>query len=334
MSESNDSLGSAGARRRSMLRQIAAAAVLPAFAGMAWAQGYPARPIHMIVPFPPGGGFDNLARPFAAKLGAYLNQSIVIENRSGAGGNIGTAEVARAAPDGYTILFGNEILGISPLMYKSLPYDSVKSFQPIAMVAKTPLALAINPGLPAHNLKELIQLSAKEPITFGTPGVGTSPQLMGELLNQKSPLKLRHIPYKGTGPAITDAIGGQINAVLSVASSIAPYIDSGKLRGIALLSESRSSQAPGLPTIAEAGLPGYTHDVWYAILAPAGTPGPIVDKLAQASRHVLQDPALIEQLHKLGFEPDWGDAGAVTKRITGDLERWRRVIADGHIAPL
>lgn len=334
MNESKSGLGHTGARRRSLLRQLAAAAVLPALAGTAWAQDYPARPIHMIVPFPPGGGFDNLARPFAAKLGAYLKQSIVVENRAGAGGNIGTAEVARAAPDGYTILFGNEILGISPLMYKSLPYDSVKSFQPIAMVAKTPLALAINPKLPAHNLKELIQLSAKEPITFGTPGVGTSPQLMGELLNQKSPLKLRHIPYKGTGPAITDAIGGQINAVLSVASSIAPYIDSGKLRGIALLSESRSSQAPSLPTIAEAGLPGYTHDVWYAILAPAGTPRPIVDKLAQASRHVLRDPALIEQLRKLGFDPDWGDADAVTKMITGDLARWRQVIADGHIAPL
>lgn len=326
--------GSVNRNRRMTLQYMAGLAALSIAPSRAWAESYPSHAIRMIVPFPPGGGFDNLARPFAMKLGAYLKQSIVIENKAGAGGNIGTAEAARAAPDGYTILLGNEILSTNPLIYKSLPYDSVKSFQPIALIATTPLVLAINPKVPARNLKELIALSAKEPITFGTPGIGTSPHLMGELLNQKSPLKLRHIPYKGTGPAITDALGGQINAVLSVASSLAPYIESGKLRGIALFSEKRSAQVPDLPTIAEAGLPGYTHDVWYALLTPAGTPQAIVAQLGEAAKHVLADKELAGRLRKLGFEPDWGDGKAVSKLITGDLERWGHVVAEAHMAKL
>jgi tripartite-type tricarboxylate transporter receptor subunit TctC len=326
--------GSVNRSRRMTLQYIAGLTALSIAPSRAWAEGYPSHAIRMIVPFPPGGGFDNLARPFAMKLGAYLKQSIVVENKAGAGGNIGTAEAARAAPDGYTILLGNEILSTNPLIYKSLPYDSVKSFQPIALIATTPLVLAINPKVPARNLKELIALSAKEPITFGTPGIGTSPHLMGELLNQKSPLKLRHIPYKGTGPAITDALGGQINAVLSVASSLAPYIESGKLRGIALFSEKRSVQVPDLPTIAEAGLPGYTHDVWYALLTPAGTPQAIVAQLGEAAKHVLADKELAGRLRKLGFDPYWGDGKAVSKLITGDLERWGHVVAEAHIAKL
>jgi len=321
-----------GLTRRATLKNLIGMATFVNLPSTVWAKdAYPSHPIRMVVPFPPGGGFDTLARPFAEKLSRILQTTIVVDNKGGAGGNIGTAEVARAAPDGYTILFGNEILGISPLIYKKLTYDSVRSFQPIAMIATTPIILAINPNLPAKDLKGLITLSEKEPITFGTPGIGTSPHLLGELLNQKSPLKLRHVPYRGTGPAITDALSGQINAVLTVASSVEPYIKSGKLRGIALLGNKRSSRLPNLPTIEEAGLPGYTHDVWYALLAPTNIPAPVVDALSKAAKQVLQDKELTTKLVEMGFEPMWANDKAVSQRITSDLKRWGQVVFEANI---
>jgi tripartite-type tricarboxylate transporter receptor subunit TctC len=295
------------------------------------ADAFPTRPIRMVVPFPPGGGFDAVARPFAEKMAAILKQAIVIDNRPGAGGNIGTAEVARAPRDGYTILFANEILATNPNMYASVPFDPIKDFAPIAMVATTPLALAVFPGLPATNLKELVALSAKEPITFGTPGIGTSPHLFGELLNLKTPLKMRHIPYRGTGPAITDTMGGQTNAVLTSASSLTQQILGGKLRGIAIMSDKRSPLLPDVPTLAEAGIPGLTHDIWYAVLAPAGTPPTVVAQLREAAISAMRDPELGAQLRKLGFEPLLGDDKAVTALIKQDLQRWKDVIAAANI---
>ena len=194
------------------------------------------------------------------------------------------------------------------------------------MVATTPLALAVYPGLPAKNLAELIALSAKQPITFGTPGIGTSPHLFGELLNMKTPLKLRHIPYRGTGPAITDAMGGQIDAVLTTASALTQQINTGKIRGIAILSDKRSPLLPDLPTLAEAGITGHTHDVWYAIMAPAGTPQAIVLQLREAVMTALRDAELSERLRKLGFEPVIGDDKVVSARIRADLLRWSSVV--------
>jgi tripartite-type tricarboxylate transporter receptor subunit TctC len=319
-------------QRRAVLGRLAALAVAGIAPVHALAQAYPVRPIRLVVPFPPGGGFDTVARPLAQRMASIMKANIIVDNKAGAAGNIGTAEVARAAPDGYTILFANEILGTNPNVYKSVSFDPIKDFEPIATIATTPLVLAINPGLPAHNLKELIALSAKEPITYGTPGHGTSPHLFGELLNLQTPLKMRHIPYRGTGPAITDAIGGQINAVLSTASSIAPHIKAGKLRGIAILSEKRSALLPELPTLAEAGLPGHSHDVWYVMLAPAGTPQPIVAQLRDAVLQALRDRDLEERLHRNGFEITPGDGRMVTKLIRRDLSRWEQVVAQAHIA--
>jgi len=316
-------------------RALHAAAAMACAAACAWpavaaAQAYPSRPIRMIVPFPPGGGFDAVARPFAEKMSTLLKQPIVIDNKAGAGGNIGTAEAARAPHDGYTILFANEILATNPNVYKSVGFDPLKDFEPIAMVATTPLALAVYPGLPVTNLAELIALSAKQPITFGTPGIGTSPHLFGELLNLKTPLKLRHIPYRGTGPAITDAMGGQIDAVLTTASALTQQINTGKLRGIAILSDKRSPLLPNLPTLAEAGIKGHTHDVWYAIVAPAGTPQPILLQLREAATTALRDPDLAERLRKLGFEPVIGDDAVVTALIRADLKRWNEVVSEAN----
>jgi tripartite-type tricarboxylate transporter receptor subunit TctC len=323
-----------GARRS--LIGAAAASLAACFLGAAplssvAADAFPSRPIRMVVPFPPGGGFDSVARPFAEKLSAILKQTVMVDNRAGAGGNIGTAEVGRAPRDGYTILFANEILATNPNMYASVPFDPIKDFAPIAMIATTPLVLATYPGLPAKNLSELIALSAKEPITFGTPGIGTSPHLFGELLNLKTPLKMRHIPYRGTAPAINDAMAGQTNAVLTSASALTQQIVGGKLRGIAILSDRRSPLVPDLPTLAEAGIPGLTHDIWYAVLAPAGTPPAIVAQLRDASMTVMRDPELSALLRKLGFEPVVGDDKAVTAMIQKDLKRWKDVIAEAKI---
>ena len=314
--------------RRTLLQTLALAPLTGAWSAQAQAQTWPARPIRMVVPFPPGGGFDAVARPFAEKLSTALKQPIVIDNKAGAGGNIGTAEVARAPADGYTLLFANEILATNPNVYKSVSFDPIKDFEPICMVATIPLALAVYPGLAAKNLSELVALSARKPLTFGTPGVGTSPHLFGELLNLKTPLKLRHIPYRGSGPAITDAMGGQTDAVLTTASSLAPQINSGKLRGIALLSERRSALLPDLPTLAEGGIKGLTHNVWYALMVPAGTPAAVVQSLREASAAVLRDADLTERLRKLGIDVSLGDDKAVTALIRSDLARWAGVVAD------
>ena len=322
------------ARRRvlALAAALGLAPVMLTFGASAWAADpYPSKPIQMVVPFPPGGGFDSVARPFAEKLSAILKQPVVVDNRAGAGGNIGTAAVARAPHDGYTILFANEILATNPNMYKTAPFDPVKDFEPIAMIATTPLVLAVYPGLPAQNLQELIALSQKEPITFGTPGIGTSPHLFGELLNLKTPLKMRHIPYRGTAPAINDAMGGQTNAVLTSASSLTQQIKGGKLRGIAILSDTRSPLLPMVPTLAEAGIPGLTHDIWYAVMAPAGTPPEIVQQLSEASMTAMRDPALAERLRSLGFEPLIGDGKVVGGLIRKDLQSWKDVIADAKI---
>jgi tripartite-type tricarboxylate transporter receptor subunit TctC len=329
MSSNKDPFSS---QRRAVLGRIAALTAAAAIPMKSFAQAYPARPIRLVVPFPPGGGFDSVARPLAQKMASLMKATIVVDNKAGAAGNIGTSEVARAAADGYTILFANEILGTNPYVYKSVGFDPLKDFEPIATIATTPLALAVAPDLPVRNLKDLIALSAKEPITYGTPGRGTSPHLFGEMLNLQTPLKMRHIPYRGTGPAITDAIGGQINAVLSTASSIAQHIKSGKLRGIAILSNKRSAMLPDLPTLAEAGIPGHSHDVWYVMLAPAGTPQAIVAQLREAALQALRDRDLEERLRTLGFDLTPGDGKMVTELIRRDLARWGKVVAEANIA--
>lgn len=312
---------------------VAYGMVLPA---PARAQGnaaadFPNRTIRMIVPFPPGGGFDAIARPFAERLSAVIGQQVIVDNRAGAAGNIGTEMAARAPADGYTILFANEILSTNPNLYKSVPFDPIRDFAPILEVGITPLAMAIYPGVAAKDLKELIAVSRQRPVTFGTPGIGTSPHLYGELLNLSTPLKLRHIPYKGTGPAITDAIGGQIDMVLTTISPLAPHIRARKLRGISILSATRSPLLPELPTLAEGGLNVPPHDVWYGLVAPAGTPPAIIKRLREAATEALQQRELVERLRKAGYEPKPGSGEALADLIRNDLVKWQRVVIEANI---
>lgn len=316
--------------RRSLL-QLSGLSALSVLSGRSFAQNFPSHPVRMIVPFPPGGGFDAIARPVAERMGQALGQPIVVDNRAGAGGNIGIDAAARSEADGYTILFGNEVLATNPHIYRRIPYDPFKDFTPIVMVGTTPLVLAASPQLPAKNLQELIALSAKRALNFGSPGNGTSPHLFGELLNLQTPLKLTHIAYKGTGPAITDAMGGQIDLVLSTASSIAPQIKAGKLRGIAVLSKQRTALLPDLPTLEEGGIAGLTHDVWYAMFAPAAIPATALARLKESAHQALKDPKLVAQLRETGYDITLQDAKDVTARMRADFERWQKVVADANL---
>lgn len=313
------------------VKRLAAALLALLLCGGALAQGYPSRPVKIIIPFPPGGGFDGIARPFAEKLTGILGQPMVLENRPGAGGNIGT-EVAKNAPaDGYTLLFANEILTTNPSLYKAIAWDPLRDFVPITKVGTVPIAIAVHPSVPAKDLKELIAVSRTKALNYGTPGIGTGPHLFGEMLNLSNVMALVHVPYKGTGPAIADAIGGQIEMVITTLSSLAPQIRAGKLRGISVLGPARSSFMPELPTIAEGGVPGLTYEVWYGLFAPTGTPEAIQRRLHEAALQTLAQPDLIERLKKTGYEPTSSTPQALTEIIKTDLAKWRRVVKEAGI---
>jgi tripartite-type tricarboxylate transporter receptor subunit TctC len=295
------------------------------------AQTYPARPVRLIVPFPPGGGFDGIARPFAEKAASILGQTLVIENRAGAAGNVGAEFAARATPDGYTLLFANDFLATNPPMLKSTTYDPLKDFVPITKVGTVATAMAIYPGVPANNLKELMALSKGKPLNFGTPGVGSVPHLVGELLNLEGVMRLVHVPYKGTGPAVTDTIGGQIDMVVSTLSALAPHIRAGKLRGIGVIGPNRAGFMPDLPTFSEAGGPAINADIWYGLFAPAGTPEATLHRLREVSVQALAQPDLVERLRKAGYEPASSTPEALGALLKNDLEKWRRVVNDARI---
>jgi tripartite-type tricarboxylate transporter receptor subunit TctC len=305
---------------------VAASAAAPG----AQAQSYPTRPIRIILPFPPGGGFDGIARPFSESLAAILGQPVVIDHRPGAGGNIGAEAAARSAPDGYTLLFANPFLATNPAMVKALPYDPLKDFVAITKVGMVNTALAVHWAVPAKDLKELIALSKRKPLNFGTPGIGSMPHLVGELLNLDGTMRLVHVPYKGSGPAITDAIGGQIEIVITPLSNIAQHIRAGKLRGIAVLSTERAAIMPELPTFAESGVP-VQADTWYGVFAPAGTPEAVLKRVHEASVQALAQPEIVERLRRSGYEPGSSSPEALAAQLKADVAKWNRVVADAKI---
>jgi tripartite-type tricarboxylate transporter receptor subunit TctC len=295
------------------------------------AQGYPSRPIRMIIPFPPGGGFDGIARPFSEKLAAILGQPVVLENRAGAGGSIGADVAAHSVPDGYTLLFANHFLATNTAMHTSLGYDPIRDFVAITKVGSVSTALAIHPAVPARDLQELIALSKKKPLNFGTPGVGSMPHLVGELLNLDGTMRLVHVPYKGSGPAITDALGGQIELVITPLSNLVQHIRAGRLRGIAVLSSKRAAVMPELPTFAESGFPSVHADTWYGLFAPTGTAEMAQKRLHEAAVQALAQPDVIERLRKAGYDPGSSTPEALAETLRSDLQRWNRVVADAKI---
>ena len=314
-----------------MMRLLSVVLAAMLAAPLAYAQEFPVRPIRIIVPFPPGGGMDGVARPLAERMSQLLGQTMVLENRSGASGNVGAEAMARTPADGYTLMFANDFLSTNPVMYKSIGYDPQRDFTPVAKAAIVQMLLVVPPGSPAKDFRDLAALSRAKPLSLGTPGVGSVPHLLGELLNLEGALRVLHIPYKGSGPAVADAIGGQVDVVLTTMPSAAPHVRSGKLRGIVVTSDRRSDTLPDLPTLAEVGVPGISADIWYGLFARAGTPEPVLKRLQAAAAQALAQPELIDRLKKSGYEPATPAPAALAEQVRADLERWRRVVRDAKI---
>ena len=310
-------------------RALLLAAAVAAFG--ASAQTWPERPIKLVVPFPPGGGADMAARTYGEKLATLLGQPVLIDNKPGASGNIGAELVARAPADGYTLLFANEFLATNPLMFKEIRYDSLKDFVPIAKVASNAAAIAVHPGLGVKTIQELIALGKTKNLNYASPGVGTGPHLFGQLIAMQTGAKFTNIPYKGSAPATADAVGGQVDFIISTLSPMVPHFNSGKLRGLAVTGARRSPQAPDVPTLSESGSIGQRYEVWYGVVAPAAVPRPIITRLQQASAQVLRDPELLNKLRNAGYdvEPSIGDDFGADLRA--DIDRWVRVIREAKI---
>jgi tripartite-type tricarboxylate transporter receptor subunit TctC len=313
---------------RISLRLVMAVAALTAAAAPAFAQDkYPSRPIHLVVGFPPGGSNDIVARILAPKLSEILGASVVVENRPGANAIIGTDYVARAAPDGYTITLGSASpLVISPHTYSNIPFDTLKDLTGITTVAATPELIAVNPKLPVKNLQELVALAKTRDVTFSSSGNGGLPHLAIELLKIASKGRIVHVPYKGAGPAITDAVGGHVDGIIVDLPALYAMVQEGKLRAIAVTNTHRADVMKDVPTSAEGGLPSVLAFNWFGVMAPAKTPKPIVDKLYKALVQTVQSPDVKASLAKLGIEPfTQPSPEAFSKFLKSELVRWGEV---------
>ena len=304
-----------------------AAATLAATGAIA--QPYPSKPIRLIVPFPPGGGNDIVARTINIKLPSVLGQNVIADNRAGAGGNIGAELAAKSPPDGYTLLIANNSLTVNLSLYSKLPYEPFRDFVPIAMGATSPNMIVVHPALPVRNVKELVALAKSKPgqITFATPGPGTPTHLVGELFRTRTGISILQVHYKGAGPLMVDQIGGHVTVSFTAPIVSRPHVDSGKLRAIAITTEKRWSGMPELPTVAEAGYPGFDVFAWFAYFAPAGTPREIVNRLATDIARVQQMPEIRERLASQGIDTDaTGTPDAFAAFLKKDFELWDKLI--------
>lgn len=299
--------------------------------GNVLAQAYPTKPIKLIVPFPPGGPTDIVARPLSVLLGDRLKEQIIIENKGGAGGSIGADLVAKSAPDGYTLFMGTVgTNAINGSLYKQLPYDMTKDFTPIALVATAPVVIVVNSNDRIKTLAELIAEARAKPetIAFGSAGNGTPGHLTAALFESTTQVKLKHIPYKGSAPAITDLIGGQIPLAFDPIQSVLPHITSGKLRALAVTSKTRSPLLPNVPTVAELGYPQFESTAWWALFAPAKLPESITKKLRMDTEKVAQSAAFRERLGNLGVQPNTDFKESLANFQTSEIAKWARVVRD------
>jgi tripartite-type tricarboxylate transporter receptor subunit TctC len=296
-------------------------------ASAAQTAAYPARPVRFIVPSAAGGGTDIIARAISLKLAESLGQQFVVDNRPGAGQMIGIELAAKAPPDGHTILMAASTLAINPVMYKKVPYDALRDFAPITQAASLPNVLVVHPSLPVKSIAELIAYAKQRPgqLNFASAGIGTSPQMSIELLKSMAGIDMVHIPYKGTAPGVVDLLAGQVKVMAPNLLTALPHIKSGKLRALAVTSSKRSQALPEVPTVAEAGLPGYDSTQWYGVLAPAGTPREIVTRLHDAIARALRDAEVGKRLAADGAEAVGSSPEEFAAFIKSESEKWARV---------
>lgn len=308
---------------------VVALVVVALVGGNVAAQSYPVKLIRVIVPNPAGGGVDVAMRAISPHLSKNLGQQIVIDNRSGAGGRIGTELVANAAPDGYTLLASYSSLASNAAFYTDLPFDTVKDFAPITLVVVTPTLLVVNPSMPVKTVKQLITLAKKRPgeILYASVGAGTPPHLAAELFNMMAAIKMTHVPYKGGPPSVVAVISGEAQITFAAVTITLPHTKSGKLRAIAVASLERLKLLPNIPTIDESGLQGYEANAWYALLAPAKTPQPIIEKLHREIVKVMQRSDVRESLiMQVGVEPVSSTPEQLAALIKSDIEKWSKVV--------
>ena len=312
---------------RSQLKNLLAA-VLAAAAAAAGAQNYPAKPVRVVVTFPPGSGADIVARTITPRLAEAYGQQFVIDNRAGASGNLGAEIAAHAAPDGYTLLFTPASVASSQALYQKLGYNLQKDLDPIALIASAPFVLVVHPSLPVKTVKDLIALAKAKPgqLLYASTGNGGSPHLATELFKIEARIDIVHIPYKGTPPAVTDLIAGQVSMMFANTLSVLPYVNSGRLHALAISSAKRSAAAPALPTIAETGMPGFEASTWFGMLAPTGTPKDIVVRLNSEIRKIVQTKNVHDALIAQGADPIGSTAEEFRARIRADIEKWARTI--------
>ena len=302
-----------------------------AFVSAAPAAGYPDKPIRLIVPFPAGGGVDGAARIVSQKLSEALGQQVVIDNRGGSGGVIGTEIAAHAAADGYTLFFGGSAShGITPNLYRKLPYDPVRDFAPVGLIGEAPYFLVVHPAVAATSVRELVTLAHARPgqLNYGSAGNGSTLHLAGELFKSMAGVNIVHVPYKGGAPALTDLLAGQVQLAFNPATLALPYARSGRLRVLGSTSATRAAFAPEVPTIAEAGVAGYAATGWYGLLGPGGMPAPVGARLYQAVTRVFADRDFVERFAALGVVPRAGNAAEFGVFIRSELAKWGRVVRE------
>jgi tripartite-type tricarboxylate transporter receptor subunit TctC len=318
-----------------MIRTAARLAALLAFSLAAFAQDdYPNRPVRIIVPFAPGGSTDVVARILADRLGHELRQNFVVENKPGAGGNIGADAVAKASPDGYTLLMGTTgVLAINKYLYKDMSFDADRDLAPVSYTSLITNILVVNPQVPARTVQDLVRLAKAEPgrLTFASSGAGSSTHLSAELFRSMAGVEILHVPYKGSSQALTDVMAGQVTMLFDNAPSSIPFIEQGRLRAVAVTSTKRLPNLPEVPTLDEAGVQGYESLSWSGIVAPAATPRRVIDKLNAAIEKILREPEVRERFAKLGVEPVGGPPEAFSRHIRAESEKWGRVVRTANI---
>ena len=318
-----------------MMRALALTAAIVASAFVNAAEPYPAKVIRMIVPYSPGGTGDNIGRAVGAKVGELLGQQVIIDNRPGAGGNIGAEATVRAAPDGYTVVMAATSLASNPALQRRMPFDPLKDLVPVSGCCEVPMIVVVHPSLPMKNIKEFVAYAKAYPgkLTYASSGIGTSSHLAAELFRVQTGVDMLHAPYKTDALAMPDVLSGQVPVMFMFQTAALPQVRAGKLRALAVSTAQRSPLAPELPTVAEAGVPGYEFSGWFGIFAPTATPKEIVNKVAAASVKAVQSPDLRERLSQQGFMPVASGPEQFAAFFRGEVAKWARVVKEGGLQP-